>query len=159
MSNNGFFYFCKLCTWACIYILIFFIFMICKYISTYLIWVSCLAVCLLFFLYSGKWLLTLQTHLFLYWGIGISSVHVGKTLFDFSVYVQLIQTSSFFIYILNNNTAVVNFSPVNSFSGVVIADGVLQNNVHFERHGMHYLPPEMYFCFSVHNFLGSKLIL
>jgi len=65
----------------------------------------------------------------------------------------------FFIYILNNNTAVVNFSPVNSFSGVVIADGVLQNNVHFERHGMHHLPPEMYFCFSVHNFLGSKLIL
>jgi len=116
MSNNGFFYFCKLLTWACIYILkdsFIFIFMICKYISTYLIWVSCLAVCLLFFLYSGKWLLTLQTHLFLYWGIGISSVHVGKTLFDFSVYVQLIQTSSCFDFMLNYNT-VVNFSPMNS---------------------------------------------
>ena len=80
-------------------------------------------------------------------------------MFDFSVYVQLIQTSSFFIYILNNNTAVVNFSPVNSFSGVVIADGVLQNNVHFERHGMHHLPPEMYFYCLVDNFLGSKSIL
>lgn len=66
--------------------------------------------------------------------------HVGK-ISGFAVYVHLSSWSGLLLlwsYASKWHSCKVSHMRI-PFSGVVIADGVLQNKAHFERHGMHHV--------------------
>lgn len=137
-SNYWLLFFCSLCTCSLLF----------WYMSIHLIWVSCLLCS--YSCTQGNGCLHCK-YTYFYTEVLAALLYTwGKNFLWFCCLcplVQLVWTTSCFDLILHNDSCKVSHMWI-PFSGVVIADGVLQNNGHFERHGMHHVHPEIHFSLS-----------